>query len=132
MAHVWSVLTDFPRYAEWNPFTFGVECDGIIGHPVKLRVNLGGRRITMNERLTRYEEGHLVAWGLRWLGGFTLHCDRVQALTSIDPQTTSYISYEAFDGLLAGYVYRFHSRPVQAGFDANADAFVARCEATRP
>jgi hypothetical protein len=132
LAHAWSVLVDFPRYGEWNPFTFGVECDRVIGHPVTLRVNLAGRKITMHEWCTRHEEGRLVGWGVKWGKGIALDCDRVQALEAIDADTTRYVCYEAFDGLMAPIVYRFYAKQVLAGFDANADAFVKRCESTRP
>jgi hypothetical protein len=128
--HAWAVLTDFPRYGEWNPFTYGVKCDGVVGHPVTLSVKLGGRKITMHERLTRYDEGRALAWGVKWMRGITLDCDRVQALERIDDKTTRYRCHEAFDGLMAPIVYRFYRAPVQAGFDATADAFVARCEST--
>lgn len=129
-AHAWKVLVDFPKYGEWNPFTFGVKCDGIVGHPVTLSVNLGGKKITMHEKLTRWDEGKAVAWGVKWAGGFGLDCDRVQALTRIDDTTTRYECWEAFNGLMSPIVYRFYGGTVLAGFDACADAFVKRCEST--
>lgn len=128
--HVWSVLTDFARYPEWNPFTFGVTTDRVVGHPVILEVNFGKKKITMNERLTRYVEGREIAWGVKWGAGLVLDCDRVQALERIDARTTRYLCHEAFDGLLAPVVYRFYKAPVQQGFDANADALAKRCEST--
>ena len=131
IAHCWKVLTDFRKYGEWNPFTFGVTCDGVVGHPVILEVKLGGRRITMNEKLTLWDEGRAVAWGVKWAFGVGLDCDRVQALERVDEDTTRYLCYEGFDGLMAPIVYKFYAGTVQKGFDACADAFVARCEATR-
>lgn len=125
---VWTVLTDFARYPEWNPFTYGVTTSKRIGDPVKLEVKLGSRKLTMNERMNRYDEGRAVAWGVRWGGGLILDCDRVQELERIDAQTTRYRCHEAFDGWLAPIVYRFYRGPVQVGFDAAADALVARCE----
>lgn len=130
--HVWAVLTDFDRYPEWNPFTFGVTTDRVIGHPVKLEVDLGRMRITMNERLTRYDDGKAVAWGVKWGGGLLLDCDRVQELERIDAASTRYRCHEAFDGLLAPLVFRLYRAPVQVGFDRAADALRRRCEATRP
>ena len=37
---VWSILTDFEGYSEWNQFTPSVETSGRIGEPVHLQVRL--------------------------------------------------------------------------------------------
>lgn len=128
--HVWSVLVDFDRYPEWNPFTPGVTTDRRVGGPVKLEVRMGGRNLTMNETMAHYDEGRSVAWGLRWGRGLVLDCARVQELSRIDATTTRYRCHEAFDGLLAPLVYALYRKPMQHGFDAAADALLTRCEAT--
>lgn len=129
-AHVWQVLVDFARYPEWNPFTYGVEVTRGIGGPVTLHVALGGKKLTMHERLTRWDEGRAVAWGVRWGGGLLLDCDRVQSLEPIDETTTRYRGHEAFDGLLAPLVIALYRRPLEEGFAAAADALARRAELT--
>ena len=37
---VWDVITDFPRYAEWNPFVVACESTLIVGDPIQMRVQL--------------------------------------------------------------------------------------------
>lgn len=132
LEHVWRVLVDFEAYSEWNPFTPGVSTDRVVGGPVTLRVALGGMNLTMHERLTRWDEGRAVAWGLRWGKGRILDCDRVQALERVDERTTRYRCHEAFDGLLAPLVHLLYRGPMQTGFDAAADALTRRAEATLP
>lgn len=127
--HVWRVLVDFERYPEWNPFTHGVEVERVLGGRVTLHVKLGRLNLTMRERLTRWDEGRAVAWGVRWGRGLALECDRVQELEPIDETSTRYRCHEAFDGLLAPLVYRLYRGPMQVGFDAAAGALEARAEA---
>lgn len=128
-ATVWSVLVDYPRYGEWNPFTVGVTTPGAVGDPVRLDVQLGGKRLVMNERMRVFEPGVCVGWGLRVGAGLLLDCTRVQAIEAVDDATTRYVCHEAFKGLLVPLFYnRLHAELV-AGFQANADALAARAEA---
>ena len=42
-AFAWQVLLDFERYEQWNPFTFKVKTDLVIGQLVELHVHLPKR-----------------------------------------------------------------------------------------
>src|SRR5688572_2335739 len=60
---VWAVLTDFERYAEWNPFVQAVQ--GELTEGGRLRVRLvppGGRAITMRPRVTAMDPGVAFEW----------------------------------------------------------------------
>ena len=129
---VFRVLDDFDRYPEWNPFTERVTTDRKIGSPVVLHVNMPGKaKRVMNERLSAYEPGKKMAWGVRWGFGVLLRCDRVQEVQALPDGRTRYLSYEGFEGLLAPIVVKFFGDSVRAGFESVGDALVKRMETVR-
>jgi hypothetical protein len=125
---VWDVLVDFPRYAEWNPFTIGVETSGRVGDPVLLDVQLGRRRTKMRERLRVNDPPRRIGWGLRILGGVLLDCTRVQELEDAGDGRTRYVCHESFRGLLVPLFFDRYRDSMQEGFEAAARALAQRAE----
>ncbi len=123
---VWDVLIDFPRYPEWNPFTVGVETSGRVGDPVLLDVQLGGRRLSMRERMRVHEPGRRIGWGLRILGGVLLDCTRVQELEDLGDGRTRYVCHESFRGLLVPLFFNRYREAMQRGFMAAGEALARR------
>jgi hypothetical protein len=132
---VWDVLVDFPRYAEWNPFTVGVKTSGRVGTPVLLDVRLGGRRMKMREQMRVNDPLRRIGWGLRILGGVLLDCTRVQELEDAGEGRTRYICHESFRGLSVPLFFGRYQDSMQVGFEAAARALdrrvVALLEETR-
>ncbi len=128
VAAVWSVLIDFPRYPEWNPFTTRVETTGEIGARVVMDVHLGKRRLRMRERVRVHEPGQRIGWGLFIGGGRLLDCTRVQELTAIDESTTRYTCEEAFRGWLVPLFFGWTEQAMHEGFAATAAALERRVE----
>jgi hypothetical protein len=67
-AEVWRVLTDFPRYSEWNPFIVGIR--GELGEGARLELTTSepesNRERSFRVSLKRCEPER----ELRWLGHF--------------------------------------------------------------
>lgn len=126
---VFAVIDDLDRYPEWNPFTPKVITTKRIGAPVELHVNMPGKgSMVMKERMTRYEPGRRIAWGVSWGFGVALDCDRVQEVFPLPGGGTRYHCYETFRGLLAPLVVLLYGSATERGFSACADALVARVE----
>jgi hypothetical protein len=138
---VWAVMTDLPRYPEWNPFIVRIEANEPtlrLGSELKLDVRWaqGGGAHTV-EVVTRFEPPGPAAGGPRraameylftgWLPRLSLvKGARLQALEQAPgASSTTYRTFEGFQGLLARAVPLAR---VQNGFERHAHALKARAE----
>lgn len=103
-SQVWAVLTDLPRYPEWNPFIR--EAAGEVRAGARLRLRMfprAGRPMTFRPRV-------LVATTdieLRWVGRLVLpgvfdgeHCFRLSPRATTEGTHTHLRQTERFSGLL--------------------------------
>lgn len=103
---VWSVLTDFARYHEWNPFITGVE--GRLERGARLRVTISlpedGGQHTFRPTIVRCEPGE----ELRWLGHLLIKGlfdgEHFFRLDSIGDNRTKFVHGEDFGGVLLRFM----------------------------
>ncbi|MEI9947467.1 MAG: SRPBCC domain-containing protein [Pseudomonadota bacterium] len=128
-SEVWGILTDFPRYQEWNPFITEIKSDGVVGSPLRLLLSLPeGRDYRLKPTLLRIEENYELRWRAHLLlpGLFDgEHFLRVQA---VDPQRTRFVQGENFSGVLLRFSGRTLTQ-VARGFDYMNEALKRRAEA---
>ncbi len=149
--HVWSVMTDFPRYGDWNPFVPRIEFERAgaalaIGEVVfffsrwvdtpdgSQRRNRGiivrVEPPSADSGIATPESAVLEYRFASWPATAGLvNAARRQWLTALPDGRTQYFTHEEFSGLLVALV---PLRRVQEGFDANAAALKDRAESTRP
>ena len=124
---VWSVLTDFGAYPEWNPYT---RIGGTAREGERLRVSPGpeaGWAPTFRPRV-------LVADGreLRWLGHLLTPglFDGEHSFVVEEPGEgrSKLTQSEEFSGLLVGVIMRFVGEDTEANFRGVNEALAARAE----
>ncbi|MFC6939883.1 SRPBCC domain-containing protein [Salinirubellus sp. GCM10025818] len=124
---VWSVLTDFGAYPEWNPYT-RIEGEAQVGE--RLRVSPGpeaGRSPTFRPRV-------LVADGreIRWLGHLLtpglFDGEHSFVVEEIDQGRSKLTQSETFSGILVGPIMRFVGEQTEANFRGVNEALKARAE----
>ena len=128
-AEVWGILTDFPRYQEWNPFITEIESDGVVGGSLRLLLSLPeGRDHRMNATLLRIEEDFELRWRVHlWFPGL-FDGEHFLRLISVDAQRTRFVQGENFSGVLLRFSGRTLTR-VARGFDYMNEALKRRAEA---
>ncbi|NEC66331.1 SRPBCC domain-containing protein [Streptomyces sp. SID9727] len=126
---VWSVLTDFSRFHEWNPFLVEASGRPVVGQRLSLRFRLPnrGREMTFQPTVLVCEPGRL----LRWRGrlGTPGIFDGVHSfvLTSRDGGT-HVLQTETFTGVLVRVTGSVISQS-EVGFGRLTDALKTRVEA---
>jgi hypothetical protein len=128
---VWDILTDFARYAEWNPFI--VHAEGVARAGTRLTVRIeppGGRGMTFRPTVLAADPGH----ELRWLGRLVvpgLFDGEHRFVLEASGGGVRLVQAERFRGLLVPLLRRQVEGPTRRGFEAMNAALKARAEAAR-
>lgn len=97
---VWDVLTDFARYAEWNPFIVEAAGEAWVGSRLTLRMQpVGGRAMTMRPTVVEAVAGEKLRWRGR-LGVRGLFDAEHSFLLEERSTSTRLVQCEVFSGVL--------------------------------
>lgn len=132
-AEVWGILTDFPRYQEWNPFITEISSDAVEGHPLQLMLSLPeGRDLKLKLRLLRFEQNRELRWRGHLLFPGLFDGEHFFRLEELGPRRTRLVQGENFSGVLLRFTGRTITRRAR-GFVYMNNALKRRAEAeTRP
>ena len=131
-AVVWRVLTDLPRYGEWNPFCVGAESTLEIGAPMKMLLNSytsPGAQYANTEYVCASVPERLLSWELHHTEAMPYPARRDQVIEASGPDRCRYYSTDAFFGPNAPHVMFFCAEWIKRAFDDTARALKTRAEA---
>ncbi len=129
---VWKILTDLPRYNEWNPFCVRAVSTLEMGAPVQMTLVSAiepGRLVPNCEYVCAFEPEKLLSWELPHDDAWPYPARRDQIIEATGPESCRYHSTDAFYGANGIHVMRFAGPWVKRGFDDTARALKARAEA---
>jgi hypothetical protein len=127
---VWSVLTDFSSYPEWNPFVVCIQ--GELATNARLEVEIkppGGRGMTFKPKLTQLIPGQKLAWTGRLPVPGAFQGEHRFELWPLGADRTLLIHAERFSGLLVPLLEKSLETKTRAGFEAMNEAVKERAEA---
>lgn len=128
---VWTVLTDLPRYGDWNPFCISAESTLELGAPVKMQLKSylePGVILPNIEFVCAVEPIRLLSWQMPWTEAWPYPARRDQIVTATDVGRCTYESTDAFLGENGIHVMRFAGPWIKRAFDDTAHALKARAE----
>ncbi len=101
-SRVWKILTDFPRYREWNPFVRWIKGKPKKGERIQVRVQPSGYRgMAFNATISKAEKNK----ELRWIGHLfipgLIDGEHVFQIMAINKRKVKFIQSEVFTGLLS-------------------------------
>lgn len=127
-ARVWAVLTDFPRYADWNPFTPELAAELRPDGPVRLVADMGFKKFVQRGHVVAVEPNQTLRWHIfpmpRWLAW----ADRVQTIEAVGDGRCIYRSEDRMHGPFAWLITAMMRRSVTKGFQAAGAALKRRVE----
>jgi hypothetical protein len=128
---VWSILTDFARYAQWNPFIR--EISGELRRGAQLQVNLGppGKRAMRFKPIVQMVEPQKA---FRWLGHLffsgLFDGEHIFEVETVGQNAARFIQREKFNGILVGIFRKSLDTDIKNGFIAMNEALKREAEKT--
>ena len=100
-AQVYRVLTDFPRYPEWNPFLTAISGTPEVGAKLALELSLPeGNTYELSPTIERVVENEELRWRSHYLMSGLLASEHFFLLTAREPGSTRVVQGQNFSGLL--------------------------------
>ena len=126
---VWRILTDFPRYQEWNPFITDIAGECTPGSALEVQLSLPeGRDYTLRPRLLRCEADRELSWRGHLLFAGLFDGEHFFRLQEVGENRTRFVQGENFSGVLVRFSGRTITRAAR-GFVYMNQALKRRVEA---
>ena len=130
---VWTIVTDLPRYNEWNPWGIRAVSTLELGAPIEMTLisyaTAGGPTVPNLEYICAFEPERLLSWEFPNLDYWPYPARRDQVIEATGADSCTYYSTDAFLGSNGIHVFRFAGPWVKRAFDDTAIALKARAEA---
>jgi hypothetical protein len=126
---IWSILTDFPAYPDWNPFIRRIE--GVAMPGDRLSVSLkppNGRAMTFKPVVLAAVENRELRWRGRLLVPGLLDGEYYFLIETIAPNRVRFVQGGLFTGLLPALAGRSLETGTRAGFIEMNQALKSRAE----
>lgn len=127
---VWTTLTDFERYPEWNPHIIRASGDLHENGRLKIEVHREGETDReMTVEVTEFEPERRLQWVGKVGAGVLFEGRHIFELEPIDDDRTRFVNREKSSGLLARFVV---SDDPERDYEAMNRALKERVEEPRP
>lgn len=125
---VWSILTNFDKFHEWNPFIRSIKGTKKVGDQLTVKIQPSkGRIMTFKPVILKFEKNK----ELRWLGKLLFKGifdgEHYFKLYANNNGTTTFIQGEMFSGLLVSFLGNVLDK-TKSGFDLMNKAIKEECE----
>ena len=125
---VWEVISDLPRYPEWNRFCIEARSTLEPGDAIDLHVQLFSRPQWQREFMTDFVAGRGFAYSMKPVPLGALSSRRSHAIESLDEARCVYESCFRLQGWLMPLVRSVLGRRLQAGFAVMNEGVRQRAE----
>ncbi|MEV0293100.1 SRPBCC domain-containing protein [Nocardia sp. NPDC050710] len=129
---VWQVITDFPRYGEWNPFVPECKSSLVPGEPIDMLVNVSGSGPRkQREWIRSHTPGRELSYSMKPVPLGTLHSLRSHTVTPVNDNRTRYESHFELNGWFHPVVAAVLGTNLRRGFEGMTAGIQRQAEALR-
>ena len=100
---IWSALTDFEHFPEWNPFITRIRGTATLGDTVRFHAHVNGRLFKFAAKVRRCDEGKNLTWGApdNPLLAALFAGEHYFTIEELSPEQCRFIHGERFSGVVA-------------------------------
>ncbi len=111
---VWTILTDFEKYPQWNPFVTSVKGQVEQGNKIQIRIEPpNGSGMTFKPTVITKNENRELRWSGKFLFSGLFDGEHKFELIENGNGTVTFVQSEKFTGILVGL---FNPQKTQQGF----------------
>ncbi len=126
---VWSILLDFSRYPDWNPFIRKVIGEPARGSKLTIRVQpSGAKAMTFRPTVLEVEPRQELRWIGRLLVPGIFDGEHAFVINELDGERVRFVHEERFRGLLVPFFRVSLDRDTRRGFEEMNAALKRRAE----
>ncbi|WP_286707522.1 SRPBCC domain-containing protein [Flavobacterium sp. 38-13] len=112
---IWSILTDFENYPNWNPFISTIEGNAVRGNKIKVSIHPpGGKKMTFRPIVITKKDEKELSWRGKVLFRGLFDGEHKFELIDNHDGTVTFIQSEKFKGL---FVWMFNPKKTKEGFN---------------
>ena len=125
---VWSVLTDFAGYPQWNPFIKSIQGEVAVGNTIEVNIQPpGSKPMSFKPKVLTYVPNRELSWlGKLWFSGLFDGLHKFKIEDHGDGSCTLFHE-ENFSGILVSMI---NLSATEEGFTSMNESIKARAEAT--
>lgn len=128
---VWSLLCDFEKYPDWNPFIRRIHGNLKVGGILTVHIQaVGMNGMTFFPTILVLEPNRELRWRGRVLFRGLFDGEHVFSITQIAPDRVRFTQQETFKGLLVSLMAKALDTHVRHGFEAMNQALKKLAEST--
>lgn len=126
---IWTILTDFSSYPDWNPFIRRIAGSPVAGNRLTISIKPpSGRAMTFRPLVLACVENRELRWRGRLPVPGLLQGEHYFRVDSTTPGRARLTQGEHFSGVLIPFLRRFLDGPVRSGFIEMNQALKSRAE----
>ncbi|MEJ2445769.1 MAG: SRPBCC domain-containing protein [Exilibacterium sp.] len=127
---VWSVVSAFDKYPEWNPFLLSITGNLREGEPLSVKVKMQDKTNLFKVRVTRVSAGREFRWQTGWKG--LLRSEHYFSVRKINESKVSFRQGEIFWGVFSFIIGHGLLEQAASNFERMNEALKQRAEAALP
>jgi hypothetical protein len=125
---VWAILTDLPRYADWNPLIYRAEGKVALGEKVNISAKTASNDRDFRCSVVKVEPNREFSWKFHVILPFLFRGEHIFRVEPIDAHRVRFIDREIFDGLLVPLLAKDLETNAKVGMIAMGQALKGRAE----